>query len=140
VPLARRLTGATVGGFQTREDGTFTLPVTARLQPSYGLSGNVLVATTAQPGLDQMRAAPRGIAQAPAFAKALAQEDGDVQALGFFDLHALLDLGERTGLVPGSGSAAARNDLGPIGAVGAVARQDPDHPTDTTAELFLQIP
>jgi hypothetical protein len=140
MPLAARLTGIDGTLFQQRGDGTFTLPVTPALQPSYGLSGDVLVATTAQPGLDQLRAASQGIAQAPVFAKALAAVNGSVQALGFFDLHALLALGERTGLISGSGSEGARTDLGPIGAVGAVAQQDPDHPTDTTAELFLQIP
>jgi hypothetical protein len=139
-PLARRLGGPGTDVFQTREDGAFTLPVTARLQPSYGLAGDVLVATTAQPGLEQMRVAPRGIAQSPALARVLDSIDGRVQALGFFDLRALLDLGERTGLAAGSGSAAVRTDLEPIEALGAVARQDPDHPTDTTAELFLQIP
>lgn len=139
-PLAGRLTGGAAREFQTREDGGFTLPVTARLQPSYGLSGDVLVATTAQPGLDQLRAAPRGIAQAPAFGKVLARAEGRVQALGFFDLHALLDLVERTGLVAGSGLDAARAALDPVEAVGGVVAQEPDHPTDTTAELFLQIP
>jgi hypothetical protein len=139
-PLAGRLTGGTAGVFQTREDGSFTLPVTARLQPSYGLSGNVLVATTAQPGLEQLRAAPRGIAQAPALQQVLSRAEGRVQALGFFDLHALLELVERTGLVAGSGLDAARAALDPVEAVGAVVAQEPDHPTDTTAELFLQIP
>ena len=87
-----------------------------------------------------MHVAGRGIAQAPALARALAQVHGRVQALGFLDLHALLDLGERTGLAAGTGSAAARTDLEPIEAFAALAQQDPDHPTDTTAELFLQIP
>jgi hypothetical protein len=139
-PLAARLTGGAAGGFEAREDGSFTLPVTARLQPSYGLGGSVLVASSAQPGLDQLRAAPRGIAQAPAFARVLARMDGAVQALGFFDLQALFDLGERTGLAAGSSFGAVRADLDPIEAVGAVVSQESDHPTDTTAELFLQIP
>jgi hypothetical protein len=139
-PVARRLAGAGTELFESRTDGTFSLPVTARLQPSYGLAGDVLVATTAQPGLEQMRVAPTGIARSPALARTLAQVDGRVQALGFFDLHALLDLVERTGLAAGSGSAAVRTDLEPITALSAVALQDPDHPTDTTAELFLQIP
>jgi hypothetical protein len=139
-PLAGRLTGGAARGFQARSDGTFTLPVTARLQPSYGLAGDVLVATTAQPGLDQLRVAPRGIAQAAALAKVLETGDGETQALGFFDLQALLLLGERTGLITGAASAAVRADLEPIETVGAAVRQDPDHPTDTTAELFLQIP
>jgi hypothetical protein len=139
-PVARRLAGAGTELFQARGDGSFTLPLTARLQPSYGLTGDVLVATTAQPGLEQMRVAPRGIAQSPALARVLSEIDGRVQALGFFDLHALIDLVERTGLAAGSGSAAVRTDLEPIEATSAVATQDPDHPTDTTAELFLQIP
>jgi hypothetical protein len=139
-PLARRLTGSPASVFSTRADGTFTLPVTTRLQPSYGLDGDVLVATTAQPGLDQMHVASRGIAQSPALAQTLGRVEGHVQALGFFDLHALLDLVERTGLAAGPGSAAVGTDLEPIEAAGAVALQDPDHPTDTTAELFLQIP
>jgi hypothetical protein len=63
-----------------------------------------------------------------------------MQALGFLDLHALFQLGERTGLTAGSGFGAARADLDPLGAAGAVVSQQPDHPTDTTAELFLQIP
>jgi Protein of unknown function (DUF3352) len=138
--LAARLTGGAARGFEVRRDGTFTLPVTARLQPSYGVSGDLLVATTAQPGLEQLRVAPRGIVQAPALAKVLDAGDGDTQALGFFDLHALLQVGERTGLITGASFAAVRADLEPIEAVGAAVRQDQDHPTQTTAELFLQIP
>jgi hypothetical protein len=139
-PLAERLTGGATSVFENREDGSFTLPVTTRLQPSYALDGDVLVATTAQPGLDQRRAAARGIAQDPALAKVLALADGDVQALGFFDLRQLLLLAERTGLAAGSAFSAVRADLDPVRAVAGVVRQENDHPTDTTAELFLQIP
>jgi hypothetical protein len=139
-PVADRLTGGAAHAFDARRDGSYTLPVTARLQPSYGIAGDVLVATTAQPGLEQMHAAPRGIVQAPALADVLETGAGSPQALGFFDLRALLQLGERTGLFTGAASAAVRADLDPIEAVGAAVRQDPDHPTDTTAELFLQIP
>jgi hypothetical protein len=70
----------------------------------------------------------------------LAHTDGRVQALGFIDLQALFTLVERTGLAAGTGLQAARAALDPIEAVGAVAAQEPDDPTDTTAELFLQIP
>jgi hypothetical protein len=139
-PVARRLTGDALTMFQSRDDGTFTLPITPRLQPSYGVAGDVLVATSAQPGLDQMRAAPRGIAQVPVFAKALEAAAAAVQALGFIDVQALLRLGERTGLAAGTTLAEVRAELDPIESAGAVAGQDPDHPTDTTAELFLQIP
>jgi hypothetical protein len=139
-PLADRLTGGATSVFQSRDDGSFTLPVTTRLQPSYAVDGNVLVASTAQPGLDQRRVAARGIAQAPALAKALKMVDGDVQALVFFDLHQLLLLAERTGLAAGSAYQAVRSDLDPVRAAAGVVRQEPDHPTDTTAELFLEIP
>jgi hypothetical protein len=139
-PLADRLTGGAATAFETREDGTFTLPVTAQFQPSYGMAGDVLVASTAQPGLEQTRVAARGIAQTPAFGRVLEGFDGRVQALGFIDLQELLLLGERTGLASGSGFQAVRADLDPLRAAGAVVLQEADHPTDTTAELFLQIP
>jgi hypothetical protein len=139
-PLAARLTGGAERALQPVGPGAFTLPVTARLQPSYALSGDVLVASTAQLGLDQVRAAARGVAQAPALAPLSDLAGASVQALGFLDLHALLQLVERTGLAAGSGFGAARADLDPVHAAGAVVRQAPDHPTDTTAELFLQIP
>jgi hypothetical protein len=139
-PVAHRLTGGAARGFDAVGAGAFTLPVTARLQPSYGVSGDVLVASTAQLGLEQARAAARGAPQAPALAPLADLAGGRVQALGFLDLQALLRLGERTGLTAGSGFGAARADLVPVRAAGAVVRQGPDHPTDTTAELFLQIP
>ena len=67
-------------------------------------------------------------------------EEGEkVEALGFLDPRQLLALGERTGLRALS-SPAARDDLGRIGAAGAVVKEDANEPTDTTAELFLEIP
>jgi hypothetical protein len=139
-PLADRLTGGAATAFEARDDGSFTLPVTAPFQPSYAITGDVLVASTAQPGLEQTRVATLGIAQAPAFGRVLAGLDGRVQALGFIDLEELLLLGERTGLATGSAFHAVRADLDPVRAAGAVVVQENDHPTDTTAELFLQIP
>ena len=64
---------------------------------------------------------------------------GKVEALGFLDSRQLLALGERTGLRALS-SPAARDDLGRIRAAGAVVKEDATQPTDTTAELFLEIP
>jgi hypothetical protein len=139
-PLATRLTGGVDQAFQTTAGGAFTLPVTPELQPSYAVDGDVLVATTAQPGLDERRVAARGIAQAPALARVLSSGQGSVQALGFLDLRQLLGLGARTGLSTSSGYQAVSADLGPVRTAGAVLEQDTDHPTDTTAELFLEIP
>ena len=63
-----------------------------------------------------------------------------MQALGFLDLHQLLGLGERTGLATTPGFQTVNGALGPVRTAGAVLEQDTDHPTDTTAELFLEIP
>jgi len=72
---------------------------------------------------------------------ALASEVPDqADSLGFVDLRQLLALGEETGLTGISGLATARDDLRRVRAAGAVVTQDPAHPSDTTAELFLQIP
>ena len=62
-----------------------------------------------------------------------------VEALGFLDPRKLLALGEQTGLRAFS-SPAVRDDLGQIRAAGLVVKEDANQPTDTTAELFLQIP
>jgi Protein of unknown function (DUF3352) len=139
-PLAQRLTGGAQSAFRTLAGGAFTLPVTPALQPSYAVGGNTLVATTAQPGLDEARVAPRGIVQAEALRAVRGDGDGSVQALGYLDLRQLIGLGERTGLATGSGFQAVRGDLGPVLSAAGVATQDPDHPTDTDAELYLQIP
>ena len=61
-------------------------------------------------------------------------------SLVFLDLRQLLALGEQTGLTAIPGLATARDDLRRVRAAGAVVTQDPAHPSDTTAELFLQIP
>jgi hypothetical protein len=66
------------------------------------------------------------------------EQGAEVEALGFLDPRALLALGERTGL-PAPGSPAVRDDLRRIRAAGAVVEEDADKPTDTTAELFLEI-
>jgi hypothetical protein len=59
-----------------------------------------------------------------------------VEALVFFDLRQLLALGVLTGaLAPGLSADLA--DLRQVRAAGAVVRREK---TDTTAELFLEIP
>jgi len=70
----------------------------------------------------------------------LMPEEGEkVEALGFLDPRKLLALGEQTGL-RALGSPAVRDDLGRIRAAGLVVKEDANQPTDTTAELFLEIP
>jgi hypothetical protein len=140
-PLARRLAlPGTVPGFKPETFGGlegFTLRVTPELAPSYAVSGDALVISTAPAGLDP----PRGtLASAPAFDATIGSVPDRADSLVFLDLRQLLALGEQTGLTAITGFATARDDLRRVRAAGAVVAPDPAHPSDTTAELFLQIP
>ena len=113
--------------------------VTPELEPSYAVSKGAVVASTASSGLEQLRPA-RSPATAAAVLEDLMPEEGEkVEALAFIDPRKLLALGERTGLQALS-SPAARDDLSRMRNAGAVVKEDDNQPTDTTAELFLEIP
>lgn len=138
-PLAERLAGGEP--FTQRSlagTATFTLPVTSRLQPSYAVGRGYAVASTAEAGLAQLRRARPALAGLAALRAVAPAEGARVEALGFLAPRSLLALGESTGLT--IGSPAGRDDLGRIRAAAAVVQEDATHPTDTTAELFLQIP
>ena len=135
-PLAAVL-GTGTGAFEARDGGAFSLPVTAALQPSYAVTGDVVVASTAESGLEQMRVAPRGVALEPALRSVSDRAGGRVEALAFADLRQLLSLGERTGLTSGPAVPALREDLRVVRAAGAVAWREE---SDSTAEIFLEIP
>jgi hypothetical protein len=140
-PLAQRLAlPGSVPGFKPDTIGgleAYTLRVTPELAPSYAVSGDGLVASTAPAGLEP----PRGtLAAAPAFEATVGSVPAQAESLGFLDLRQLLALGEQTGLTAIPGLATARDDLRRVRAAGIVVTQDPAHPSDTNAELFLQIP
>ena len=140
-PLARRLAvPGTVPAFQTAQIGgveAFTLRVTPELAPSYAVADRSVVISTTPSGLEP----PRGtLAAAPAFDATIGEVPDRADSLVFLDLRALLALGEQTGLTAIPGLAAARDDLSRVRAAGAVIAADPAHPSDTTAELFLEIP
>jgi hypothetical protein len=139
-PVSGRLGG---GPFQQRElrGGTdaFTLSATPELEPSYAIAKDAVVLSTAGSGLEQIRPARSPASGAPVLEDLLPEEGEKVEALGFLDPRQLLALGERTGLAALS-SPAARDDLGRIRSAGLVVKEDANQPTDTTAELFLQIP
>jgi hypothetical protein len=140
-PLAHRLAQpGTVPGFKPETLGGlegYTLRVTPELAPSYAVSGDGVVISTAPAGLQP----PRGtLAAAPAFEATVGSVPAQAEALGFLDLRQLLALGEQTGLTAIPGIATARDDLRRVRAAGLVVTQDPAHPSDTNAELFLQIP
>jgi Protein of unknown function (DUF3352) len=140
-PLARRLAlPGTVPGFKPETFGGlegFTLRVTPELAPSYAVSADGVVISTSPAGLDP----PQGtLAAAAGFEATVGSVPDRAESLVFLDLRQLLALGEQTGLMAVPGFATARDDLGRVRAVGAIVTQDRSHPTDTTAELFLQIP
>ena len=135
-PLTEQLAPGSAG-FRALDGDAFTLAATPRLEPSYAVTGNVVVASTHRSGLAQRTLARRGLAQDPAFRAVSDQTGGRVEALAFADLRQLLALGERTGLTLGSGFPATRDDLRQVRAVGAVVRREE---ADSTAELFLEIP
>ena len=140
-PLASRLAlPGTVPGFKPETIGgleAFTLRVTPELAPSYAVSGDGVVISTAPAGL----APPRGtLAGSAGFRATIGQVPAKADSLIFLDLRQLLALGEQTGLTAISGLSTAREDLQRVSAAGAIVTEDPAHPSDTTAELFLQIP
>jgi hypothetical protein len=139
-PLSERLTG---GSPFTQRDvagaSAFSLSVTPELEPSYAVAKQTLVASTASSGLEQLSAARAPVTGAPALREVMPEEGAKVEALGFLDPRQLLELGERTGL-SALGSPALRDDLRRIRAAGAVVEEDATTPSDTTAELFLEIP
>jgi hypothetical protein len=139
-PLGERLAGG--APFTQLEQGGatgFSVNVTPELQPTYAVSKGAVVASTARSGLDQLAPAKAPLTDNEVFKKVMPDGDAKVEALGFLDSRQLLALAERTGLAALS-SPAVRDDLGRIKSASAVVEEDGDHSTDTTAELFLQIP
>jgi Protein of unknown function (DUF3352) len=141
-PLAARLAQpGTVPGFKPDTFGGglegYTLRVTPELAPSYAVAGDTLVVSTSPAGL----APPRGtLAAAAGFEATVGAVPDRADSLVFLDLRQLLALGEQTGLTAIPGFATARDDLSRVRAIGGVVAPDPAHPSDTTAELFFQIP
>jgi hypothetical protein len=140
-PIARRLAlPGTVPAWQPETIGglsAFTLRVTPELGPSYAVAEGGVVVSTAPAGLEP----PRGtLAASRGFEATIGEVPLEADSLVFLDLQQLLALGEETGLTAIPGLATARDDLSRVRAAGAVITQDPANPSDTTAELFLEIP
>ena len=140
-PVARRLAmPGTVPAFEVvplGELNAFTLSVTPALAPSYAIADGTLVLSTSRAGLEP----PRGtLAAARAFEATVGELPAEADSLVFLDLRALSALAEQTGLTAIPGLATARDELDRVRAAGAVVAEDRDHPSDTTAELFLEIP
>jgi hypothetical protein len=140
-PVARRLAvPGTVPAFEVVPIGAlnaFTLSLTPALSPSYAIADGTLVMSTSTAGLEP----PRGtLAAGSGFEATIGEVPELADSLVLLDLRALFELAEQTGLTAIPGLARARDDLSRVRAAGAVVAEDRDHPSDTTAELFLQIP
>ena len=103
------------------------------LSPSYALDKDTLIASTQPSGVARPR---RTLAENPHFGRVLPSNSPRIEALVFFDLRQLLALGVLTGALSPSLSVDLA-DLRRVQAAGAVVRREK---TDTTAELFLEIP
>jgi hypothetical protein len=139
-PVSAQLAGGTP--FAPRKlagADAFTLDVTPELQPSYAMSDGTTVAATQPSGLGQLRHAKAPLEENSTFEQVKPAEGARVEALGFLDPRQLLALGERSGL-PALGSPALRDDLRRIRSAAAAVVEDANHPSDTTAELYLEIP
>ena len=77
------------------------------------------------------------LADSRSYRAALGKSPGPVGSLLYFDFNQLLSLGEQAGLMRGAQLAALRPDLERIRGVGLTATREE---SDTSAELFLQIP
>jgi hypothetical protein len=136
---ARLALPGTAPGFRPQTIGglpAFTLRVTPELAPTYAVADGRLIVSTAPAGL----LPPSGtLAASAAFRSTIGQVPDTADSLILIDLRQLLALGEQTGLTAIPGFATARDDLRRVRAAGAVVTEDPAHPSDTNAELFLEI-
>jgi len=98
--------------------------------------GRVVVSTAAS-GIERATGDGRSLLDAERFRAAIAGVPEKAEALTFLDLARLLTLGDQAGLAGSPSVTAVRDDLRRIRSVGAVAKREG---TDTTAELFFEIP
>jgi hypothetical protein len=119
-------------------DGTkvFSLALAPNVEIDYAVFGGKLVVST---NLDGVRAVRRGkgpITDRGGFQATLGQRPRRVTSLVFLDFRALLDLGERTGLMQSRTYLDVRNDLRRVRALGVASSSGRN---ESTTELSLQI-
>ena len=116
----------------------FTLPATPLFAPTYAVTEDTLILSTAPAGLEGFaRRQGRRLPAVPTFKSAIPEVPAKVEAVGFLDPRRLLALAEQSGLTDGPLSGEARDDLRRVRAAGAVVQRKE---TDTTAELIFEIP
>jgi hypothetical protein len=121
-----------VGGITVHQ-----LMPTSGLELDYAVFDQKLVITTRLGAIAALRTHSRALIDEPGYRAALGTGPARVTSVLFLDFSQLLRLGEQTGLTRSAQYNALRPDLQKVRAVGLSSTSGE---TDSTAELFLQIP
>jgi hypothetical protein len=121
-----------VGGITVHQ-----LTPTRGLELDYAVFDQKLVIATSLGAIAALRTHAHALTGEPAYRAALATGPDRVTSVLFLDFSQLLSLGEQTGLTRSAQYQALRPDLEKVRAVGLSSTSGE---TDSTAELFLQIP
>jgi len=107
------------------------------LQLDYAVFHGLVVVATSLRGIGDVAARQQALSDDPSYQRAVGDQSSGVTSLGFADFSQLLSLAEQTSLPHSAGFLALQPDLQRIRAVGVSSKRGE---TDTTAEMFLQIP
>ena len=113
------------------------LSLGAGLQLDYAVFRGLVVVSTSLSAISAVIARTRTLGDEPGFRAVAGAHQQRVGSLLFLDFSQLLSLGEQMGLTHSARLSALGPDLEKISAVGLTSTSGK---TDTTAELFLQIP
>jgi Protein of unknown function (DUF3352) len=141
-PIARLLTAPGSGAVSWQErdvDGVkaFQLRLGVGIELDYAVFDGKLVVSTSLSGVRAVKERKGSLADNKSFDATLGARPKKVTSLVFLDFSQLLALGERTGLSDSRSYLAVREDLRKVKAVGAAATGGP---SESTTELFIQIP
>jgi hypothetical protein len=114
----------------------FNLRLAPGVELDYSVFGGKLVVSTNLEGLRAVRRPKGSIQERDGFGATLGKRPPKVTSLVFLDFRALLDLGERTGLMQNRTYLNVRDDLRKVRAVGAASSSGRN---ESTTELTLQI-
>jgi hypothetical protein len=107
------------------------------LQLDYTVSRGLVIIATSLTGVTAVLERSRSLSSDPVYRATVPDRPHAVTSLVFLDLRQLLRLGEQTGLLRSARYQALRPDLEKVR---AVSLESTSGETDSTAELFLQIP
>lgn len=130
-------------GFEQREvSGTtvFALRITPGVELSYAVAKGLLVVSTQADGVARVLGERASLREAEAFERAVGEVPDTAEAILFLDVGQLLSLAEQAGLTGDPAFQGVRDDLRRLRTAGTLVQADPDHPTDSTAEIFLELP